>query len=64
MSIAQICKIMGGIHPLWEKKYKYPPTIVYKELRELSGVYMKTTVRINVNNGTYKVKTSELITRP
>jgi len=64
MTITQIREIMGGIHPLWEKKYKYPPTIVYKELRELSGVYMKTTVRINVNNGTYKVKTSELITRP
>jgi len=63
-TLSQLRGFSGGIHPLWEGEYKYPPTMVYMELLQLSGVHMNTKVELNLDKGTYSSTLEKTITYP
>ena len=63
-TVNQIHGVRRGIHPLWERDYKYPPTLVYKELLELSGLTVKTMINLRVNSGSYTVETTKVTSYP
>lgn len=63
-TLSQIRKFTGGIHPLWESKYKYPPSAVRIELLQLSGVYVNVKVKLVLNKNKYTIGLEKIITYP
>lgn len=64
VTLSHIHMFTGGIHPLWESKYKYPPSTVSMEFLQLSGVHVNVKVTLDLSTVKYTVSSETMIIRP
>ena len=60
VTLSMVESFRGGIAPLWEGEYEYPPSLVIYSLDELKGKFLLRRVTVNIDQSAY---TAEILDR-